>query len=384
VRFVDLPAQFTALEPEITAAVMGVLARGDYILGRAVTDFETAFAAYCGTGHAMGCANGLDGLTLLLQAAEIGPGDEVITQCNSFAATAYSITRAGARPVLVDCRDDDLSMDLDQIEAAITPATRAIVGVHLYGRLLDVVRLRQIADAHGLLVFEDAAQAHGGIPPGRGSVAGPLRRAGGLSDGGSFSFYPAKNLGAAGDGGMVTTDRHDLAARVRLAVNYGQSERYIHAAPNGTNSRLDTIQAAILLVKLGHLDAWNDRRRQVAGWYATALAESGLHLPPLPPEPREHVWHLYTVRVPAGCDRDRVRSSLAEREIETGLHYPRPIHLQPAFASLNLPRGSFPVAETAAERLISLPMHPFLTQDDVQRVAAALDTALAAQGAARP
>ena len=384
VRLVDLPAQFTALQPEITAAVMDVLARGDYILGRAVAEFETAFAAYCGTGHAIGCANGLDGLTLLLQAAEIGSGDEVITQCNSFAATAYSITRAGATPVLVDCRDDDLSMDLDQIEAAITPATRAIVGVHLYGRLLDVVRLREIARTHGLLVFEDAAQAHGGISPAGGSVAGTLRRAGGLTDAGSFSFYPAKNLGAAGDGGMVTTDRHDLAERVRLALNYGQSKRYIHAAPNGTNSRLDTIQAAILLVKLGHLDDWNDRRRQVAQWYATALMNTGLHLPPLPPDPRQHVWHLYTVRVPAGCDRDRVRNILEEQEIETGLHYPRPIHLQPAFASLNRPRGAFPVAESAAERLISLPMHPFLTRDDVERVAAALEGALSAQEAARP
>ena len=383
-RFVDLPAQFTALEPEITAAVMGVLARGDYILGRAVAEFETAFADYCGASHAIGCANGLDGLTLLLQAAEIGPGDEVITQCNSFAATAYSITRAGATPVLVDCRDDDLAMDLDQIEAAITPATRAIVGVHLYGRVLDVARLRQVADAHRLLLFEDAAQAHGGIPFNNGGFSGPRRRAGALSDGGSFSFYPAKNLGAAGDGGMVTTHRLDLSERVRLAINYGQSERYIHAAANGTNSRLDTIQAAILLVKLAHLDAWNARRRQVAEWYATALADTGLQLPPLPTEPDSHVWHLYTVRVPPGCDRDRVRAILAEQEIETGLHYPRPIHLQPAFASLNILRGAFPVAESAAERLISLPMHPFLTRDDVHRVAAALETALAAQGAARP
>lgn len=168
---------------------MGVLACGGNILGRAVAEFETAFADYCSAGHAIGCANGLDGLTLLLQVAEIGPGDQVITQCNSFAATAYSITRAGATPVLVDCRDDDLAMDLDQIEAAITPATRAIVGVHLYGRLLDVVPLRQIADAHGLLLFEDAAQAHGGIPFNNGGFSGPRRRAGASSDGGSFSFF---------------------------------------------------------------------------------------------------------------------------------------------------------------------------------------------------
>jgi dTDP-4-amino-4,6-dideoxygalactose transaminase len=376
VRFSGVDAEVRELREQLDAAIADVLSACDFILGGAVTSFEQAFASLCGTAHAIGCANGLDALTLLLQAAGVGPGDEVITQANSFIATAYSIARAGATPVLVDCRPADMSLDVDQVEAVIGPRTRAIVGVHLYGRLLDTGPLRDIAARHGLRLFEDAAQAHGAIP---GSMAGATRasRAGSLSDGASFSFYPAKNLGAAGDGGIVTTSDPDLAARVRLAINYGQRERYVHDAVHGTNSRLDTIQAAILAVKLPHLDQWNAARREAAGWYCSRLSGTSLTVPPPPAAPESHVWHLYPVRVPDPARRDAIRTQLAAAGIETGIHYPRPIHLQNAFAHLRRPIGSYPVAEDAAGRIISLPMHAFLDRRQVDHVC---DTLLEAVG----
>jgi dTDP-4-amino-4,6-dideoxygalactose transaminase len=363
IPFVDLAAQRQALAPRLAEACLDSLDRGDYILGRDVELFEREWAAWTGARHAVGVDSGTSALELTLRAHGIGPGDEVITVANTFVATAFAISHAGALPVLVDADPRTYLMDPSGIEAAITPRTAAIMPVHLYGQPADMDAICAIARSHGLLVIEDACQAHGARDRGR--------PAGTLGDAAAFSFYPGKNLGAQGDGGMLVTDDDEVAERARLLRNYGQRVKYTSQIV-GYNRRLDTLQAAMLRVKLPHLDDWNDRRRTHALRYDEALAE----LPLVRPATRdgvEHVWHLYVVRVPS---RELIRERLAREGIQTGIHYPVPVHLQPAYGALGHSRGSFPVTEAAADEILSLPMYPELPEHAPRRVAEALAAAL--------
>ena len=360
VPFVDLHAQHDAVAVELRAAIDRVLDTGDFILGHDVDAFEDAFAAYCGTTDAIGVDSGTSALELILRGYGIGPGDEVITAANSFVATALAITHAGAQPVFVDCTADTFTIDVAAIEDAITPRTRAVIPVHLYGQPAPMDDLVAVARRHGLVVVEDACQAHGARYGGR--------RAGSLGDAAAFSFYPSKNLGAAGDGGIVVTSDRALADRVRLLRNYGQVEKNVVGPAAGFNRRLDTLQAAILCVKLPCLDDWNAARRDAAGWYATQLSDVAGVTVSSPVAGTEPVWHLYVVRVP---ERDRVRSELAQLGIDSGIHYPVPIPYQGPYRDAHKP-GQFPVAEAAAPAILSLPMFPSLAAADVERVGDAL------------
>jgi dTDP-4-amino-4,6-dideoxygalactose transaminase len=357
--FVDLAAQRAALGEALERACLGALRRGDYILGDDVSNFEAEFARYCSVGHGVGVDSGTSALELALRAYDIGPGDEVITAANTFVATAFAISHCGARPVLVDCDPLTYTIDVTRIEAAITPRTRAILPVHLYGQPAEMDAISAIAGAHGLVVIEDACQAHGARDSGR--------RAGSLGDAAAFSFYPAKNLGAQGDGGIVVTDDELVAERLRRLRNYGASDKY-RSESIGYNRRLDTMQAAMLRVKLARLDSWNAARRRHASQYDAALADVALSRP-WTRDGVEHVWHLYVVEVP---DRDGVRERLAGCGIDTGIHYPIPVHLQPAYRDLGYARGDFPVAEHCAGAILSLPMYPELPDGAAERVAAAL------------
>jgi dTDP-4-amino-4,6-dideoxygalactose transaminase len=356
VPFLDLKAELQAIRPEIDAAIAGVLDRGDYILGDAVSRFEEEFAQYCGAKYAIGVNSGLDALTLALEACGIGPGDEVITAANTFIATACSISQCGATPVLIDCDEDTMGLDVDLVEEAITAKTRAIVPVHLFGRVMDMERLQKIARAAELLLFEDSAQAHGAIVNGQ--------RAGTFGTAGSFSFYPSKNLGAFGDGGAVVTNDPKVDEYIRYVRTYGQKVKNRHDWA-GTNSRLDTLQAAVLRVKLKYLDQWNAQRRAAADYYRELLADVPVTIAAVPRGERDHVYHLFVIRVP---QRDRVREGLEKAGIQTGIHYPTPIHLQPAYQSLNRPRDSYPVAERVADEILSLPMFPTITQGQIEYV----------------
>jgi dTDP-4-amino-4,6-dideoxygalactose transaminase len=359
ISFVDLQAQYAALRPELEAAVRRVMERADFILGEEVERFEEEFARYCEGKHAVGVGSGLDALVLALRAYGIGPGDEVITAANTFIATALAISAVGARPVLVDVDPQTYNLDPRALAAAITSRTRAVVPVHLYGQPAEMNAIVQTARRHNLLVLEDAAQAHGARYHGR--------RAGSLGDAAAFSFYPGKNLGAYGDGGMVVTNDAAVAEKIRYLRNYGQRVKYYHVV-RGTNSRLDTMQAAILRVKLRRLDDWNAARRRHAETYARLLAGLPVALPHTQPE-CEHVFHLFVVQV---AERDRMQKALAERGIATGIHYPVPIHLQEAYRDLGYPKGSFPVTEAAAERVLSLPMFAELTSEQIAAVAQAV------------
>ena len=356
------PAQYATIKEEIDAAVHRVLDSGWFILGAEVEAFEEAFARYCGTKYAVGVANGTDALMLALKALGVGPGDEVITAPMTAAFGAFAITMNGATPVFVDIDLATANLDPALLEAAITPRTKAIMPVHLYGQAADLGPILALAARHGIPVVEDAAQAHGAMHDGR--------RVGSIGTIAGFSFYPSKNLGAAGDGGAVTTDDADLAARVRMLRNGGQQGRYNHVI-QGVNSRLDELQAAILAVKLAHLDDWNATRRRLAGRYDELLSGAGVALPELRPgaPPESHVWHLYAVRHPR---REALAAYLRERGIGTGVHYPAALHLQPAFASLGLGAGAFPMAERQAREELSLPLYPELTNDEVAYVADAV------------
>jgi dTDP-4-amino-4,6-dideoxygalactose transaminase len=364
IPFVDLVADDRELRPAIDDAVRRVVDEANFILGREVEQFEQQFAAYCGNRHAIGVASGLDALTLALQARGIGPGDEVITAANTFIATALAVSRVGATPVFVDCDEGDFNLNPHALEEAITPRTRAVIPVHLYGQLAEIDAILGVARRHDLFVLEDAAQAHGASKGGR--------RAGSFGDAGAFSFYPAKNLGAFGDGGLVLTNDDELAARIRMLRDYGQRTKHQHEVV-GTNSRLDTLQAAILLVKLRVLDRRNEARRAAADRYQRRLARLPMVLPQPPEEPSRHVFHLYVVRVP---DRDLVQRRLAATGIRTGIHYPQPVHLQKAYRHLGIGPGTFPVAERLAGEVLSLPMFPSLTDDQIDRVGAAVEEAL--------
>ncbi len=366
---VDLKAQHSAIEGEVRAAMDSVMANTDFILGADVDAFEQEYARYCEAKECVGLDSGMSALELGMRAMGIGPGDEVITPAGSFIASSSAISFTGATPVWVDVDPKTYNIDPNLIEAAITPRTRAIMAVHLYGQPADMDAIFEVARQHALPVIEDACQSHGATYKGR--------RSGSMGAFAAFSFYPAKNLGAYGDAGALTTNDSELAEKVRMMRNYGQRAKYDHVYL-AWNRRLDTIQAAVLRVKLRHLDRWNQSRRTLASLYDELLRESGAVPPFVSPESR-HVYHLYVVQVD---DRARVQRDLAAQEISTGIHYPVPIHLQEAYRSAGFGRGSFPVTEATADRVLSLPMYPELTEAGVRRVAAALTEALSASARA--
>ncbi|MCL4861894.1 MAG: DegT/DnrJ/EryC1/StrS family aminotransferase [Caldilineaceae bacterium] len=359
IPFVDLKTQYRTIEADVNAAIIDVLQRADFVLGREVDKFEDEFADYCNAAYAVGVDSGYSALELILRAYEIGPGDEVITAANTFVATALTISNTGARPVLVDMDPYSYNLDPDKLEAAITPATRAIMPVHLYGQPADMDAITQIARRHGLLVFEDSAQGHGAFYKGR--------RTGSLGDAAGFSFYPGKNLGAYGDGGAVVTNDPVIADRVRMLRNLGQRAKYDHQI-KGYNHRLDTVQAAVLRVKLPHLDHWNAGRRRAAAEYDRLMAD----LPVISPRVTagvDHVYHLYVIRV---RDRDGLMQHLKQAGVATGIHYPVPIHLQAAYRDLGYKRGDFPITETLADEILSLPIYAELSNDAVAYVVDAI------------
>ena len=363
VPFNDLVAQDAPLRAEILAALRRVVERGRYVLGEEVRGFEAEFAAAIGVPHAVGVGNGTDALRLALEALGVRSGDEVITVSHTATFTALAITMLRARPVFCDIEPAGMMLDPARLEAAITPRTRAIVPVHLYGQAADMDPIRAVAGRRGLVVVEDCAQAHGALYRGR-----PV---GTLGDAAAFSFYPTKNLGALGDGGAVTTASAEVAETVRELRNGGQSDRYRHARA-GVNSRLDEIQAAVLRVKLARLGAANDTRRDQAARYDAGLREAG---PPGLTRPREltgrrHVYHLYVVRHPR---RDALADHLAAAGIATLVHYPVPVHLQPAYATLGVGEGALPETERAAREVLSLPLHPGLPPEAQQRVIEAVN-----------
>jgi dTDP-4-amino-4,6-dideoxygalactose transaminase len=360
VPFLDLNAQYRALRTEIHAAIQQVLDSSAFAGGPFVAAFEKEFAAFCGTREAVGVGNGTDALWLALLACGIGAGDEVITVPNTFIATTEAIGLCGATPVFVDVDPGTYTLDPARLQAAITPRTRAIIPVHLYGQVADMDPILEVARRHGLVVIEDACQAHGARYKGR--------MAGAMGIAGCFSFYPGKNLGAYGEAGAVVTHDSALADTIRILREHGQPRKYIHAVP-GWNARMDGIQGAILSVKLKHLNAANEARRAHARQYGERLAgEAAITLPVEAPYAR-HVYHLYVIRVP---ERDPVIARLGARGITCGIHYPVPLHLQEAYAPLGIAEGSFPVSERSARELVSLPMFPELTREQVDAVAEAL------------
>jgi dTDP-4-amino-4,6-dideoxygalactose transaminase len=366
IPFLDLKAMNLAHADGLQAAFARVLESGWYILGKEVEQFEQRFAAYCEARHGIGVANGLDAIMLALKGYGIQAGDEVIVPSNTFIATWLAVSQCGATPVPVEPVGATFNLDPARVEAAITPRTRAIVAVHLYGQPADMDPLRALADKHGLKLIEDAAQAHGARYKGR--------RAGSLGHAAAFSFYPGKNLGALGDGGGIVTDDDALDAMVRTYRNYGSQKKY-HNLVQGFNSRLDELQAAFLSVKLATLDADNAARRAIAARYDALLADTpGLVLPQVP-EWAEPVWHLYVVR---HAKRDVLAARLAEAGIGTIVHYPVAPHLQQAYAELGYKEGDFPIAEAIHREVLSLPMGPGMTAEHVEQVAAAVRAACAA------
>jgi dTDP-4-amino-4,6-dideoxygalactose transaminase len=363
VPFLELDAGYRELRAELDDTHRRVLERGWYILGEEVEAFEQEFAAYCGTDHCVAVGNGLDALTLLLRAHGFGPGDEVIVPGHTAIATWLAVSATGATPVAADVRPDTCNLDPDSAAAAVTSRTVALLPVHLYGQPADVVPLRRLAERHGLVLLEDAAQGHGALYQGQ--------RVGSLGAGAGFSFYPTKNLGAFGDGGAVTTSDRALADKVRLLRNYGSRVKYQHECI-GVNSRLDELQAAFLRVKLRRLDEWNRRRAKLAALYAVALrGVPDVTLPTVLPE-TEPVWHLHVVRL---RNRTLVEQQLKRAGVGTLVHYPIPPHLSGAYREGGWRGGPLPVTERLAEEVLSLPMSPHLSAADVLRVAEAMTQA---------
>ncbi len=358
IPLVDLKSQYATIREPINAALQTVLDETSFILGPQVAQFEADFAAFCGVPHCVGVASGTDALQLIFRALDIGPGDEVIVPAFTFVASALGVSLAGATPVLVDVRREDGLIDPNRIEEAITPRTRAILPVHLYGRCADMDRIGQLAAAHDLLVIEDACQAHGATYKGR--------PAGSLGDAAAFSFYPGKNLGAYGDGGAITTADTILAERLRLMRNWGSRKKYHHEEV-AFNSRLDSVQAAVLQVKLQHLSRWNALRRQHAALYDRLLAERADVTLPAAVEPNsKHAFHLYAIRVP---DRATKLAHFEQHGIGAGIHYPFPVHRLKAYRNL-APRGrSLHESEAWADECLSLPMYPELTDSQIHFVA---------------
>jgi dTDP-4-amino-4,6-dideoxygalactose transaminase len=360
IQFVDLKRQYASIKDEVDRAVIDAIASTQYILGQEVKRFEDEWAAYCGVEHAVGVSSGTAALALAYETIGIRPGDEVIAPANTFIASILPLIRLRAVPVLVDC-DRYGQLDVERAAEAVTERTKAIVGVDLFGHPCDADAIRELCDRHGLAFVEDAAQAHGAEYRGR--------RCGSLADIAAFSFYPGKNLGAYGDAGAVVTDDAKLADAIRLLRDLGQSRKYEHVVIGG-NERLDTVQAAVLRVKLRRLDDWNKLRRQHAAAYGELL--DGSVRGPDVADWADPVWHLYVIRTPA---RDRVREALTEAGIASGMHYPVPLHLQPALASLGHKPGDFPATEAWAQSALSLPMFPELEQAEVERIASAVQAA---------
>ncbi len=361
VPFVDLKAQLAELRDEVVPRIMAVIDDSSFILGPDVTTFEDNFAAYVGTRFCVGVDSGTAALQLALSAMNVGPGDEVIVPANTFIASAIAVSEVGARPVFVDV-DASYLIDPALLDAALTPRTKAIMPVHLYGQAVPMDPVLAFARKHGLRIIEDACQAHGARWKGR--------RVGSFGDAGCFSFYPGKNLGAYGDAGAVVTNDVTICESVRLLRDLGQRKKYEHLVRAG-NCRLDSVQAAVLDVKLRHLDRWNDARRRHADAYDAKLSRIGI-TPPLRSHDEAHVYHLYVIEVD---DRAGVQEILARRGVATGVHYPVPIHLQPAYADLGLPRGSFPRTERSAERILSLPMFAELTEEQIDFVVGGIEAA---------
>jgi dTDP-4-amino-4,6-dideoxygalactose transaminase len=365
IPLVDLAAQHATVAQEIAAGWKHVLAQASFVGGPQVAVFEAQYAAFAGTRHCVGVANGTDALEIALRGIGIGPGDECVLPANTFIATAEAVWRAGATPVLVDCTDDGTYLiDTDAVKEALTPRTRAIIPVHLYGQAAPVERLHPLARSVGAWIVEDAAQSHG--------ARRRDRTAGALGHVAATSFYPGKNLGAYGDAGAVLTDSDDLAARMRLIRDHGSPRRYEHTVI-GINSRLDTLQAVVLSAKLRRLARWNAARRAAAERYDVLLSQAAEVITPNVLDGNEHVWHLYVVRVP---DRDRVLKELQAEGIGAGIHYPVPVHLTAAFAGLGYSDGAFPVAERVARELLSLPLFPEITPAQQEHVVSVLLTAV--------
>jgi dTDP-4-amino-4,6-dideoxygalactose transaminase len=363
IPFLDLKAQYASIKAEADAAVLRVLSSGQYILGEEVARLEEEFARYCNVDHAIAVNTGTSGLHLSLLAAGVGPGDEVITVPFTFVATVSAICYTGARPVFVDVEPVTLTMDPTQIEARITSRTKAIVPVHLYGQMADMDAIRAIADRYRIPIIEDACQAHGAQYKGH--------RAGSMGLSGCFSFYPGKNLGACGEGGIIVTNSDEQAKTMRMLRDWGQEQRYHHLL-KGFNYRMDAIQGAILRIKLRHLEHWTEARRTHARRYSSLLAGSGYLTTPVEASERRHVYHIYAVR---SRDRDRLQRVLSAEGIQSGLHYPIPVHLQRAHADLGYQAGDFPVSEAAAQEVLSLPIYSEMTGRQVETVVEAMEYA---------
>lgn len=372
VPFLNLKAQHQPLKEEILAAVSEVLDSAAFAGGPYVAKFEEQFAAYCHTKFAIGVGNGTDALWFALLALGIGTGDEVITTPSTFIATAEAITYCGAKPVFVDIDEETYNMDPKLLERAITPRTRAVIPVHLYGQMADMDPIMEIARRHKLFVVEDACQAHGAEYKGR--------RAGSIGDVGCFSFYPGKNLGACGEGGACVTNNPELRAKIAMFREHGQAKKYYHDVI-GWNGRMDGIQGAILSIKLKHLENWTEARRAHARAYNEAFAKVHGVLAPKEANYARHVYHLYVLRVK---NRDRVLKNLADRGVNCGVHYPVPLHLQEAYKPLGIPKGAFPVSERCAEEIISLPMFAELSAEDVRDVVAEVSAVAIEHLAAEP
>lgn len=369
IPFVDLTLQHQPIQTQIEQAIQTVLQRGDYILGQALTNFEAAFATACGVQYGIGVASGTDAIALGLQACGIGTGDEVILPANTFIATLIGVLRTGATPVFVDCDPQTALIDLLAAEKAITARTPVVIPVHLYGQMVSPQHLLKLASTYNLLIFEDAAQAHLAEREGY--------RAGSVGIAAAFSFYPSKNLGCLGDGGMLVTQDANIKQTMRSLRNYGAPHKYLHI-DYGTNSRLDTLQAAVLDVKLPYLADWNRDRYQIAQQY-DALLEPLRSKGIVPIENQSasgHIYHLYVVRVNESCpvDRQSLQQELAAQGVQSGIHYPIPCHLQPAFRHLDYHVGDFPQAETLCQDILSLPMYPGLSNTQIHQVVAVLDS----------
>ena len=375
IAFLDLKQVNAPYMDSLKSAASAVVESGWYIRGSFVERFEKEFAAYCGYAHGVGVGNGLDALTLMLRASielgRIAPGDEILVPANTYIATVLAVNAAGLVPVLVEPDEKTFNIDPSKLEAACSPKTRGILAVNLYGRLADMPAIWKFAEARGLLVFEDAAQSHGArFNSSAQSNAGvKIADAGKKSAAVAYSFYPTKNLGALGDAGMVVTDDEELARVVRMLGNYGSEKKYVNRY-RGVNSRLDEIQAAFLLAKLPHLDAWNERRREIAARYCREINNPLLRLPEIPADPKEHVWHVFTLRTPDGKTRDALQKHLESRGIGTLIFYPIPPHQQQAYAA---GLGKFPIAEKMAETVLSVPVSQVLTDDEATEIIGALN-----------
>jgi dTDP-4-amino-4,6-dideoxygalactose transaminase len=366
VPFLDLKAQYESIKDEVAAAIQQVLDSSAFAGGPFVEQFEKEFASFCQCEHATGVGSGTEALWLSLLALGVGPGDEVITVPNTFIATAEAISFCGAKPVFVDIDEHTHTMNSALLDAAITPQTKAIVPVHMFGQMADMDPIMEIAQSYGLYVIEDACQAHGAEYRGR--------MAGSIGDAGCFSFYPGKNLGAYGEAGAIVTNNTKLADKVKMLRDHGQPQKYIHAMV-GWNARMDGLQGAILSVKLKHLPNWNETRRQNAEIYNRLLSEIDGFILPHEADYAKHVYHIYAIRT---SEREKLMNYLAKRRLYCGIHYPVPLHLQEAYRTQNLAEGSFPIAESTATELLSLPMYPELSKEQIEHIVVAIKNCLSA------